>query len=473
LGSIGPVRATICIRESSVVTTNWKTDAGVAVAALLVAAIVAVVDPVSTGIALAAMLVVIALGAYAPLGLLLAVVIALPFFYRPLQMAGQNIAASELLLLCLIPAATARLALDILNERATLREMFVRCISVLRERQVQVLVVLAVVGALMMISVADPIARSAGLREWRWTLLLPLVFVVFLELFARHRVSHLLLVVAFAISGAIAAAHGVMDVVTGSGVLADNVRRLSGPLPHPNALALFLVRPLVLTIAVSMLMPRLRPFMVPIALITGVATIGTFSRGALIAILAALAILALRSQPRTRYLLGASTGFILSLMFVLAGDRMRSALEGGSVSLRLDIWSASVRMIRDNPVIGYGPDQFLYTYSPRYILPAAWDERFTAHAHNLIADSWIRLGVVGAVIASGLLVFVVFHLIKSRSCIVEEMDFRYPALVTVAGVLVYGMIDNVYFTHDLAVSLWLLLWLAFHRPDSSVESHHE
>ena len=461
------------IRGFSVVTTNWKVETVAASAALLTVAILAVAHPVSIGVALVATLAFIALGAFSPLGLMMAVVVSLPYFYRPLEVSSQHIAASEFLLLCLIPAAAIRLAYDIMSRRTTLGETFAMSVNVMRERQVQVLVVLSVVGAVILMTVDDSLARSAGLREWRWTLLLPLVFVSFLALFARSKMSHLLLVLSLAAAGVIAAIHGVLDVVTDSGVLVDNVRRLSGPFPHPNALALFLVRPLVLAIALYMLLPRWRATMVPVVLITGVATLGTFSRGALIAILAALAILAFQAQPRTRYLLGTTTALILGMLFVLAGDRMRSAFEGGSVSLRLDIWAASTRLIRDSPVTGYGPDQFLYTYSPRYILPGAWNERFTAHAHNLILDSWIRLGIVGAVIASVLFVIVIVHLVRSRRRVVDVLDYRYPALVTVAAVLVHGLIDNAYFSHDLAMSFWLLVWLAFYRPCSSAEGRYD
>jgi putative inorganic carbon (hco3(-)) transporter len=464
LGSIELVKKTTCIRESSAVTTNWKADAAIALVAVLTIAGMAFVQPLSVGVALAAVLVITVLGVYSPLGLLLAVIVLLPYFYRPIEVSSLRIASSELLLLCLIPATALRLTYAILTNRATMGETLRLSINVMRERQVQVLVVLSVVGAALLMTVDDSLARGAGFREWRWTLLLPLVFVTFLSLFAHSKMARKLLVVSLAAAGLLASLHGVLDVITDAGVQADSVRRISGPLPHPNALALFLVRPLVLAIALSVLLPRWRPLMIPLALVTGVATLGTFSRGALIAILAALAILAFQAQRRVRYLAGASTAAVLGMMFALAGERMRSAFEGGSVSLRLDIWSASMRMIRDNPVSGYGPDQFLYTYSPRYILPGAWNERFTAHAHNLIADSWIRLGIIGAVIAIGVFAVVIVRLFQSRRYAMDLDEFRYPALVAFAAVLVHGLIDNAYFSHDLAMSFWLLLWLAFYRP---------
>jgi putative inorganic carbon (hco3(-)) transporter len=455
------------------VTSDWKADVAVALAALLAVSALALLSPVSIWVALACLLVVTAIGAVSPLGLLMAVTVVLPYFYRPLDISNQQFAASELLLLCLIPAVAIRTVLELFTHRTNHDEILARLIKVFRERQVQVLIVLAVVGAALLATVDDSFSRSAGMREWRWTLLLPLFFVTFLAIYARTRMSHLLLVLSLSAAGVIAALHGFLDVATDSGVLVDNVRRLSGPSPHPNALAMFLVRPLVLAAALSTLIPRWRPVMVPVALLTGVATLGTFSRGALLAALVAFAILSIQVQPRIRYVLGTTTAVVLGLMFVLAGDRMRSALEGGSVSLRLDIWTASAHMIRDSPVVGYGPDQFLYNYAPRYILPGAWDERFTAHAHNLVADSWIRLGIVGAVIASAAFVIVIIHLLRSRWNIVDVYDFRFPALVTIAAVLVYGLVDNVYFSHDLAMSLWLLSWLALSCREPSGQLFHD
>jgi O-antigen ligase len=118
-------------------------------------------------------------------------------------------------------------------------------------------------------------------------------------------------------------------------------------------------------------------------------------------------------------------------------------------------------MIRDRPVLGFGPDQFLYAYVPRYIQPTAWDERFTSHAHNLLADSWIRLGIIGAIAAIVVVVFVARQIVNDRTDNIGRSALSKAATVALGATLVHGLIDNAYFGHDLAMSAWLLAWLAF------------
>jgi O-antigen ligase len=148
---------------------------------------------------------------------------------------------------------------------------------------------------------------------------------------------------------------------------------------------------------------------------------------------------------------------------------MLDTFSGGSASLRLEIWRSAFGMVRDAPVWGYGPDGFLYSYAPRYVSPSAWAERFTAHAHNLLLDAWIRLGIIGAAIVAVALVaclLVVYQRVLRRD---GGHGLDTVALVALVTVFVHGMVDNAYFGHDLAMSTWLLMWLAVDRRGNAVE----
>jgi O-antigen ligase len=133
---------------------------------------------------------------------------------------------------------------------------------------------------------------------------------------------------------------------------------------------------------------------------------------------------------------------------------------GGSGSLRIELWQATVRMIAARPWVGYGPDQFLYAYLPRYVQPAAWEERFTAHAHNLVLDSWVRLGIIGG--AFSLLAVAICARLAARAARAPGSGdpLAVAAAVALATIIVHGMIDNAFYAHDLAMSCWLLAWLA-------------
>lgn len=455
------------IPGSSNVRSSVQPALVVAVVALVTIAGAALAAPLPLvgGIILVGLLTAVA--AISPVGMLLGTIVTLPYFYRPLTIGSLEFAASELLLVAAAGGAILSIGIEFIRDPRTRSRIRRDVAAVARSRVVWFLVALVVLGALSLLWPFDPSARDASLREWRWSLAEPLALVVLLVVFARHREQRMLVAAALVFAGTLAAGHAMIDLATGGGVTADNVRRLSGPLPHPNAMALFLVRPFILVAGLFVFLDRWRWYLALPAGIMGLAVFATFSRGALIAVLFAVVILGLRAPRRVQLALGGAVVSVGALTAIVAGDRMRNLFEGGSVSLRLDIWSSALEMIRDRPVLGYGLDQFLYAYAPRYIQPTAWDERFTSHAHNLIADSWIRLGIVGAFLA----LFAI--LAVGRKLITVERAASHPdilgraALLALAALLVHGMIDNAIFGHDLAMSAWLLAWLTFARNDSS------
>jgi O-antigen ligase len=118
-------------------------------------------------------------------------------------------------------------------------------------------------------------------------------------------------------------------------------------------------------------------------------------------------------------------------------------------------------MIDDRPVRGYGPDQFLYAYLPRYVQPTAWGERFTAHAHNFLLDFWIRLGIIGAAFVGFVVLMCLLALARRLRGPWRSQPLGMAAVVALIAIFANGLVDNAFFAHDLAMSCWLLAWLAF------------
>lgn len=432
---------------------------GIALAGLVICLIVGLPSSAPLATLPVVLLALSGMALVSPVGIIVATIVSLPFFYAPLTFGTVSLAASEVLLVAAAIGGLVRLVIVILRTNARWQGIRELAGNLFGSRLIWFLLAMFAAGIATTLFAFDPDARSASIREVRWTLVEPLILVALLILFARKATQRTLLAAALIAAGSVAAGLAFFDVVSGGGVLADNVRRLSGPLPHPNALALFLVRPLALATALLIVQPGWRKYTLPPVLLISLATFGTFSRGAMIALAGLALLLSIHTSMRTRMVMFgtvAATGLVAVL---LAGDRMLSTFGGGSVSLRLDIWTSAIQMIRDRPILGYGPDQFLYAYAPRYILPTAWDERFTAHAHNLIADSWIRLGIVGAILAIIALVIVFRSALERR----PSAPIAYAAVVALAASLIHGLIDNAYFGHDLAMSAWLLAWLAFDR----------
>ena len=436
--------------------------AGVAVLQLAGVLVLAALEPVSVAVAAVALLAFALLAATSPGGGLAAVVLTLPYFFHPLTIGQQAFAASEILLWSAAAGCALRLAFDSAQTRgAAWRVVVERLKPLIAQRYLVVLLIGCAVGALLVVWPFDPSARDAALREWRWTLFEPLLFIALLIVFITNRRGVLLIVSAFLLSSTAIAIQGMFDLARGGGIAAESMRRLSAPFPHPNAFALYSLRMTAFALALWAFIPRWRRLVLIPASLSTIALLASFSRGALVALFVALLVIGWRFGWRRQMSLVVGAGILGGLLILLAGGRMLSAFEGGSVTLRGEIWSAALRMIRDRPIIGFGPDMFYYAYNPRYVEPTGWPERFTSHAHNLLLDVWIRLSIIGAVLAAWAVWSVGHATLKVAVDRFRRDSVAAAAVVALAALLVHGMVDNAYFGHDLAMSAWLLAWLAF------------
>ncbi|MGN6755989.1 MAG: O-antigen ligase family protein [Thermomicrobiales bacterium] len=318
---------------------------------------------------------------------------------------------------------------------------------------------LVLIATFSLITVADPAHRHESLREYRTTVIEPLLYFFLAWYWLRPREPRLIACASFIAGAAIVAALGIGQVLTGYHVvLADGVRRATSVYMHPNNLALYLVRAAAFALALLVLSPtprRERALYValPILLI-GLAL--TFSRGAFLGLAVAIAVLGIaagRRLARVTLLVAAAGG---AALLALAATRLNS----GSLGLREYIWRSTLAMIRDHPAFGVGLDQFLTQYTPRYVNPAAWGERFTSHPHDFLLDFWVRLGIMGLAWILWLLVSLAVRVGRSwRLGETGERRLLVAAPLACVAALVHGTIDNFYFLIDLAFSWWLLLAL--------------
>jgi O-antigen ligase len=435
--------------------------AGIAVLQLAGVSALAALDPVGIMVAAVALAAFALLSATSPCGGLAAVVLTLPYFFRPLTIDHREFAASEVLLLTTAAGCAMRIAFDSAHARGEAWIVFTtRLRRLFAERYLVLLIAGCIAGAFLVMRPFDVAARDAALREWRWTLIEPLLFVVLLTVFATNRHSRLLIVAALVLSSVAIALQGLYDLAEGGGIAAESVRRLAAPFPHPNAFALYSLRVTVFTLALWAFVPSWRRVLLLPAALSTIALLASFSRGALVALCLALLVIGWRFGWRRQITIILGASGLVGMLVLLAGGRMLNAFEGGSITLRGDIWAAALRMVRDRPISGFGPDMFYYAYNPRYIEPTGWPERFTSHAHNLLLDAWIRLGIIGAGLAASALWGVGRATLQVAAARFGRDSVAAAAMVSLGALLLHGMVDNAYFGHDLAMSAWLLAWLA-------------
>ena len=400
----------------------------------------------------------IVLGTIAPRGPLILLPASLGLVYQPLQigLGTARLNPAEILIVSTAAGVSFRAALAVVRSRAncgsqiaTLRDWFVDL------RFSAIAIGLLVAGTVSLGTVADQEHWRESLREFRWVVLEPVVAYFLCCWFLRPRDDRWRALGVWAIASAGIALYSLGAGLAGSGLAVEGVVRLRGLHPHPNALALYLERPLVLAAVLALALAGRNRWLWAIpAVISAGALVLTYSRGALLSVLLTT-LLAGWLTRRYRLTLAFTAISILAItgLILAAPERFLSLFEGGSGSLRLQIWSASLAMIRDYPVFGVGLDQFLYQYAPRYVAPEAWPERFTSHPHNLLFDAWLRLGLMGITLFICVAVALLRCLADARR---EGKPVAMAASFAVVVGAVHGLVDNGYFLPDLALAFWLL-----------------
>lgn len=398
--------------------------------------------------------------------------LTVPFAYQPKDLFGPQFPVVELLLL--VALATSGLALGNawLRRRrdgtgaAALLDAWDTVKAELRAPFSSQAIALALLGAFSLLTVADPAHRHESIRELRTIIVEPVLYFFLAYYWLRQRALRDLALASFLTGAALVSLIAIGQFITGSHlVVAEGARRVTSVYRHPNNLALYLDRALPLALALLLLAPhpRRERVLVGTSALLGVALLLTASRGAFAALAVALLLLALVASNRAVRvaLLGILVAGAL-LALVVARRRLDALLGGGgSVELRWLIWGSTVQMLRDHPAFGVGLDQFLYQYAPRYVNPAAWSERFTAHPHDLFLDFWVRLGIMGLAWVGWLLLALGARLWRAwrHECTPEHRRLALALAAAFVAATVHGLIDNFYFLIDLATSWWFLLAL--------------
>lgn len=383
---------------------------------------------------------------------LAAALAATPFIFRPIDLDGRTFTHLELALIALAVGFGARLLLDCLRSRS-----IAELLSLLSPyAPIAGAVALALLGLISVVTMNDIEYRDASLRALRTVILEPLVIIPVAR-WSLRRGEAIVVLAGLALMVVVTSCWGAVQLVTGTGIAADGVRRATGPYLHPNNLSFFLERATLLVAVPAMLVPRWRRAGIGLAIVGATGVLMTLSRGALIGLPVAIAV-ALWLTGRLRAIAGVVVGAVAvgGALALFAGNRFFDSGSQGSEPSRFVLWRASAKMIRDFPISGIGLDQFYVMYGLRYIEPVGWPERYTSHPHNIVLDAWLSLGIGGVALLTVAAIWAAISIIRLRQRDRDGISFALAAggaaaLVTGA---IHGLVDNAFFLPDLAVLTW-------------------
>ena len=396
------------------------------------------------------------------LGLAL-ILLALPFHQHPIALGGLQFPPAELLLALTF---TAELLHRLLRWRQTLRAMFVA-----RYQALDVAILLWVMlGALTLLWARWP---APAMTDWRVLLLDPALFYALLRLHARAPNTQQRLIASLLFGACIVAALGIVQLLSGALFVSaeGGARRLVSVYGSPNHAALFFGRCIPFALVLWLCAPPagIRRLGAAVTLLLLAATILTQSFAALLLGLpAGILVVTLAARHRhARYLGGGIMALLL--LAILLGGRFNAwwNWQEGSLFTRANVWQSALQMLADEPIRGFGLDQFLYAYRDTYIAPDAWRDPNLSHPHNFLLDIWLRLGVLGVALFAALQ----WRFWRQISSAIRAMaaDTNWPAMLaaatagTMVNLLAHGLVDNSIFVQDLAFIFVLLLALV-HIP---------
>lgn len=351
--------------------------------------------------------------------------------------------------------------------------------------------------------------RGPALREFRWTVLEPLLFVGLAALAGKHWHSggpaHYWRLTAgcWLAGGAFAGLVGILQfgginlaplfgTKAGFGadsLLVEGVRRVAGLYGHPNNLGLAMGRywPVAAAMAHAAFwsaphrgegLRQAWPAMLA-ALLCGGGLLVSFSRGAYLGAFVAAGILAALLLPRrfwrdrrVHYGLGLlGSVMLLALIGASALDIERFRPFGATGEVRLKTWASALAMLRDHP-LGIGLDQFGRLY-PAYIAPelAGTTEINTSHPHNLLLDIALRMGPLG-LLAFAWLIYRFGHQAWTAYARGDADSALAAGLIgAMSAALIHGLVDQFYFWPDLAFAFWIMMALAWRNRQENPSSY--
>jgi O-antigen ligase len=385
------------------------------------------------------------------------------FFTSVIDPFFRAINIVEAMLIITLAATGARLLYDYANQREKPSIVIFHPLDLC-------MMALAVLGSVSLLW-SDLLPEA--LRELRVMLIEPALFYALIRVLRPDRRDLAFAVEVLLFTGFLLAAIGIVSFFTEENVVVtqEGARRLISVYGSPNSVGLMLGR--ILPFALAYLLADVTQWRKILAAVCGitmlVAVALSQSVGAiLLGLPAAVVVMALgwRGRNVIPALAGVGAAGVVALIplsRVLPRLRQITDIENNTTVLRLNLWRSTVQMLEDKPLTGVGMDQFLYAYRSRYILPEAWQDPDLSHPHNILLDYWVRLGILGVMLAVALQWFFWRQALAVYRAVREVDGLRFAlvlgAMGAMADFLAHGLVDMAHFNINLSYIFALLLAL--------------
>jgi len=202
-------------------------------------------------------------------------------------------------------------------------------------------------------------------------------------------------------------------------------------------------------------LPRLFPW--GVLAFGAIALLFSFSRGAIIGVLAGLIFISFFSRWRKWLWAGVVVVVILCLIVPFTRHELFSLIstQDTSADVHVVMWKGAVRIIKDNPLVGTGLASFPVVYE-KY--KEASHTEFFPNPDELYLTLWIEMGLAGLII----FLWLVVKYFRVGVGLLRKNFFSGYAVGLMAAIvtlLVHGFFDTPYFKNDLAVAFWILVGL--------------
>jgi hypothetical protein len=198
------------------------------------------------------------------------------------------------------------------------------------------------------------------------------------------------------------------------------------------------------------------------AVFVAVGNLGTIylsqTRSATLAVIVGFFICALLGLKNRRRIFIGSLAFLVLFVvsiFVFKSASYRStnlferiskiSFNDESTQARLAIWNYSVEAFKLKPLLGWGQENFVYL--AKLYQPDMWSTPWVDRAHNFLLDWLVNTGLAGLLCYLGVLLVLLFHLLKSKNS-----SFSRIQKAILVGFLVCYVINN-FFVFDFLSSL--------------------